>query len=106
MSLLRTAGRVAVASSVHGKVQRRQQQRWSAADQAAQAQAAAPVAVPVAVPVAAPPAAVPAPAPAPVLDDVDEVTRRIELLRQLGELHAAGVLTAEEFAAQKARVLG
>lgn len=30
----------------------------------------------------------------------------IEQLRQLGELHAQGVLTDEEFAQQKARLLG
>jgi hypothetical protein len=34
MSLLRTARRAAVASAVHGKVQRRQQDRWAARDQA------------------------------------------------------------------------
>jgi hypothetical protein len=34
MGLLRTARRAAVASAVHGKVQRRQQERWAAKDQA------------------------------------------------------------------------
>ena len=42
MGLLKTAAKVAVASSVHGRVQRRQQSRWAARDQAA-AQAATPV---------------------------------------------------------------
>jgi hypothetical protein len=47
---------------------------------------------------AAPPPVAAAPAgPAPDM---------IEQLRQLGELHAQGVLTDEEFAAQKARLLG
>ena len=31
---------------------------------------------------------------------------RIAELRQLGELHAQGVLTDEEFAAEKAKILG
>ena len=30
----------------------------------------------------------------------------IEQLKQLGELHPQGILTDEEFAAQKARILG
>ncbi len=45
MGLFRTASKVAVASSVHGKVQRRQANRWAqdnqAREQAAAAQAAA-----------------------------------------------------------------
>ena len=35
MGILKTAATVAVASSVHGRIQRRQQQRWAAQDQAA-----------------------------------------------------------------------
>ena len=42
-------------------------------------------------------AAAPAPAPAP--DPIDQ-------LQDLAELHASGVLTDEEFAPQKARILG
>ena len=34
MGILKTAATVAVASSVHGRVQRRQQDRWAAQDQA------------------------------------------------------------------------
>ncbi|MET9852601.1 DUF4429 domain-containing protein [Streptomyces sp. NPDC006450] len=46
----------------------------------------------------------PAPAPAPVpADDHDALLRR---LRELGELHQAGILTAEEFATAKAAILG
>ncbi|MGY1604072.1 PH domain-containing protein [Geodermatophilus sp. SYSU D00815] len=44
----------------------------------------------------------PAPAPAPAAPQVDMV----EQLRKLGELRDAGILTEEEFAAQKARILG
>lgn len=53
---------------------------------------------------AAPPAP-PAPAapPAAAPSDLDEM---LERLTRLGELRAAGVLTEEEFAAQKARIVG
>ena len=37
MGLLKTAAKVAVASHVHGRVQRRQSQRWAAQDAAAAA---------------------------------------------------------------------
>ncbi|MFL5859502.1 MAG: SHOCT domain-containing protein [Solirubrobacteraceae bacterium] len=50
----------------------------------------------------APPAA-PAPAAAPAADaGGDYITR----LKQLGELHDQGILTDDEFAQEKARVLG
>ena len=52
------------------------------------------------VPYGAPPQAAPAPQAAPPQPDM------IEQLRKLGELRDAGILTDEEFAAQKARVLG
>ncbi|MFJ9035656.1 DUF4429 domain-containing protein [Streptomyces sp. NPDC102406] len=48
------------------------------------------------------PAPAPAPAPAPPEDDHDALLRR---LRELGELHQAGVLTDEEFTAAKQAVL-
>ena len=44
----------------------------------------------------------PAPAPAPAASETDT----IEALKELGELHAQGILTDEEFAAQKAKLLG
>lgn len=48
------------------------------------------------------PAPPPAPAPAaPAAADID-----IEQLKQLGELHANGILSDEEFAKAKAKVLG
>jgi hypothetical protein len=88
--LLRGVARVAVvsgtATAVSNRVSRRQVNRWSdqgAAQQPQYAEAAAP-----------PPPAAPA-APDP-----------IEQLSKLGELHAQGVLTDEEFAAQKAKILG
>ena len=88
MGILKTAATVAVASSVHGRVQRRQQNRWAAQDQANAA------AVP------APPPQAPA-APAPSAD----MGERIAQLKQLGELLSAGVLTEAEFEQQKARIL-
>lgn len=75
MSLLRTAGRAAVASSVHGRVQRRQQQRW-----AAQGAAPAPA------------------APAPAGD------ARSELMVSLTTLRNAGVVSDAEFAAISGRI--
>ena len=45
----------------------------------------------------------PAAAPAPAADSMDD---KIAQLKQLAELHSAGVLTDEEFAAQKAKLLG
>ena len=86
MGLLKTAAKVAVASSVHGKV--RQQQRWAAQDAASQ-QMLAPV---------HPAPVVPAP---PVAEDP-----MVTQLKQLAELRDAGVLTEEEFAAKKAKLLG
>ena len=40
--------------------------------------------------------------PPPAAEPVD----RIAKIRELGELKAAGLLTEEEFAAEKARILG
>ena len=95
--LLRTAAHMAVATSVHGKVQRRQSARWAAADQAqAQAAPAAPAPAPA-------PVAPSAPAPAPAGDDA--LGRKLAQLTQLGELKAAGILSEAEFEAKKALIL-
>jgi hypothetical protein len=87
--LVRTVGRTAViagtASAVGGRVQHRQQEKYAAQDQPQQVQY-----------VEAPPAA---PA-APSGDD------QMEQLEKLGDLHAKGILTDEEFAAKKAQILG
>jgi len=88
--LLRTIGRTAAiagtATAVSGRVSRRQANRWS---QQEAAQAPPPEAAP------APAAAAPA-APAPSM---------IDQLKELGELKEQGILTEDEFAAQKARLL-
>jgi len=86
--LLRGVARVAVvsgtATAVSNRVSRRQADRW--AQQAPQQQAPSYQEVP-------PPAA------APAVDPVEQ-------LAKLGELRQSGVLTEEEFAAQKAKILG
>ncbi|MCB1031632.1 MAG: SHOCT domain-containing protein [Acidimicrobiales bacterium] len=97
MGILKTAARVGVASSVHGRVQRRQQQRWAAEDQRAAHNAgfhAPPVQH------QAPPP--PPPAPAPTGTDMNE---KIEQLKSLGELRDAGILSEAEFEVKKAQIL-
>ena len=48
----------------------------------------------------------PAPAPAAPAPAAETMDDKIAALKQLGELHAQGILTDEEFAAQKAKLLG
>ena len=106
MGLLKTAATVAVASSVHGRIQRRQQNRWAAQGQATAdvpappPQAPAPPQPPQAYAEPVPPPQAPA-APAQQADMND----RLAQLKQLGELLSAGVLTQAEFEQQKARIL-
>jgi negative regulator of sigma E activity len=92
--LVRMAATTAVVAGTAGAVQHHQQQKYAnqAAEQQAQQEAAYAEAapVPVEVPVEA--------AAAPGID--------MEQLKQLGDLHAAGVLTDEEFAAAKSKALG
>lgn len=101
MGLLRGVARTAVisgtATAVSNRVSRRQANRWEqqAQAEAYQQQQAAGYAAPPPQQYAPPP-----PAPAPAADDT------LEKLTQLGQLKAAGVLTEEEFAAQKAKILG
>jgi len=107
VGILKTAATVAVASSVHGRIQRRQQQRWAAQDQAA-GLAPPPAAQPPAAqppPEAAPPPqampAQPTPAQAPSVS----MSERLAQLSTLSDLKSAGVLTDAEFDEQKARIL-
>ena len=87
--LLRGVARTAViagtATTVSNRVSRRQGQRWAQQE----AQEAPPQQAPAATPAAAP-------AGESVIDQ----------LKQLGELKSQGILTEEEFAAQKAKLLG
>jgi hypothetical protein len=89
--LLRGVARTAViagtATAVSNRVSRRQGMRW-AEQEAAQAPEPAPA---VAAPATAPAAAAASP---------------IDQLKELAELKAQGILTEEEFAAQKAKLLG
>lgn len=87
MGIIKTAAKVAVASSIHGRVQRRQQRRWAAEDQRAMAE---PRVVPVADTTVAP---------------TDRSSGRISQLKELGELRDSGVLTGAEFEAEKSRIL-
>jgi hypothetical protein len=79
--MARTAVVAGTATAVSNRVSRRQALRWAGQDAAAYQ---------------------PEPQPAPASVPPDP----IEQLRQLGELHAQGVLTDDEFAAQKAKLLG
>lgn len=93
--LLRGVARTAVvagtATAVSNRVSRRQAGRW--AQQDAERQVAYQQGVAPATP-AAPPST------------TDEMTSKIDQLKQLGDLKAQGVITEEEFAAQKRQVLG
>ncbi len=82
----RTAAIAGTATAVSNRVSRRQGNRW-AEQEAAQAP---------------PTTAPPPPPPPPAAAEPDP----IQLLSDLGRLHDAGTLTDEEFAAQKARILG
>jgi hypothetical protein len=75
--MARTAVVAGTATAVSNRVSRRQASRWAEQD----AMANEP------------------PPPAPAADPIQQ-------LKELGQLHQQGVLTDEEFAAQKARLLG
>jgi hypothetical protein len=98
--MARTAVVAGTATAVSNRVSRRQANRWAEKDQqAAEAQAYEQQQA------YAPPAQQYAPPPqpaAPAASQDDMITQ----LQKLGELKAAGVLTEEEFAAQKAKILG
>ena len=86
--LLRGVARTAViagtATTVSNRVSRRQANKWAEQDQQAAYEQAPP-----------PPAPVAEPAKDP-----------IEQLKALADLHTQGILTDEEFAAEKAKILG
>jgi hypothetical protein len=54
---------------------------------------------------AAAPAAAPPPAPAAEAPAAEDMSQKLAMLQQLAGLKAQGILTAEEFEAQKARLL-
>ena len=81
----RTAVIAGTATTVSNRVSRRQGQKWAQQDAQQQQQQAPP----------------PQAAPAPAAAAPDQLGQ----LKELGELHTSGVLTDEEFAAQKAKIL-
>ena len=91
--LLRGVARTAViagtATAVSNRVSRRQANRWAAQEQPAYGQQGYEQAQPYDAP--------------PPADDMDA---KLAQLRELGELKSQGVLSEEEFAAQKRRILG
>ncbi|GLW54708.1 SHOCT domain-containing protein [Kitasatospora phosalacinea] len=94
--MARTAVVAGTATAVSNRVSRRQAGRWAQQDTAyvQQAPAAAPAPAPVAAPVP--------PAPAAASPTMDQ---KLEQLQQLAALKEQGILTDDELAAQKARIL-
>jgi putative oligomerization/nucleic acid binding protein len=84
--VVRTAAVAGTATAVSNRVSRRQAQRWSQQDSYNEPEPT----------YAAPPP--PPPAAAPAADPIEQLT-------QLAALKDQGILTEEEFAAQKAKVL-
>ena len=84
--MARTAVVAGTATAVSNRVSRRQGERWSRQGNETQAYDEPP-----------PPAPAPAPAAAPNM---------VEQLKDLAQLKQDGILTEEEFSAQKARILG
>ncbi|MGW7823206.1 SHOCT domain-containing protein [Streptomyces puniciscabiei] len=105
--LLRGVARTAVvagtATAVSNRVSRRQAGRWARQDyerqQQYEQQYAPPEYAQPQQPPPPPPAAPPPAAP-------DDMTQKIDQLKQLADLKAQGVLTDEEFADQKRLLLG
>ena len=98
----RTAAIAGTATAVSNRVSRRQANKWAAQDEqqaAEEEQAAKAQAYDQQQRAAAGLCAAPAAPAAPAQDDM------LTQLQKLGELKAAGVLTEEEFAAQKAKIL-
>src|SRR4051794_16839860 len=123
--LLRGVARTAVIAgtptSVSNRVSRRQGQRWAAQEEQQQPQQAAPAA-PAVPPGPGTPASNGVPPrqgkrgpaqeeqqqpqrPAPAAPAAAPARSTIDQLKELGELKAQGILTEEEFAAQKAKLL-
>ncbi|MEU7603071.1 SHOCT domain-containing protein [Streptomyces sp. NPDC040724] len=101
MGLLRGVARTAVvagtATAVSNRVSRRQAGRWAAQDDQAAAQQQQQYAQPPQQPAA------PAPAAAPPI--ADDMSSKIDQLKELGALKEQGILTEAEFAEQKSRIL-
>jgi hypothetical protein len=79
--MARTAVIAGTATSVSNRVSKRQGERWAQQE------------------------ATEAPPPAPAAPAAPAESSTIDQLKELGELKAQGILTEEEFAAQKAKIL-
>ena len=79
--MARTAVVAGTATAVSNRVSRRQAQRWGYMDQGPEPE--------------------PEPAPAPAAPQADPIAQ----LKELAELKQQGIITDEEFAAQKAKIL-
>jgi putative oligomerization/nucleic acid binding protein len=86
--MARTAVVAGTATAVSNRVSRRQGERWARQGYYDE------------------PAPEPAPAPAPAPAAAAPVEDPIERLKELAQLKEQGILTPEEFAVQKARILG
>jgi hypothetical protein len=86
--MARTAVIAGTATSVSNRVSKRQGERWAAQEEQAAVQAQA------------------APAQMAPAQPQGGGSSMIDQLKELGELKAQGILTEEEFAAQKAKILG
>ncbi|AZG43785.1 SHOCT domain-containing protein [Gordonia insulae] len=98
--LIRAAARTAViagtATSVSNRVSRRQSNKWAQQEYEQQQRYSQPQQ----------PVPVAAPAPAPAAPPAASTQDTIEQLKELGALYQQGILTEQEFAAQKAKILG
>lgn len=107
--LLRGVARTAVvagtATAVSGRVQRRQAEKYADRDAAIAAERTQSYQQQMQATAPAPAMAAPAPAPAPAAPAVS-TTDLVTQLKSLAELRDQGILTEEEFAAQKAKLLG
>ncbi|HSC21241.1 MAG TPA: SHOCT domain-containing protein [Solirubrobacterales bacterium] len=86
--MARTAVIAGTATSVSNRVSKRQGERWAAQEEQAAVQAQA------------------APGQMAPAQPQGGGSSTIDQLKELGELKAQGILTEEEFAAQKAKILG
>ena len=101
--MARTAVVAGTATAVSNRVSRRQAERWSRDDQSTYVPYGyAPPPPPQYVQPPPPPVQQAPPPPPPAAPAVDP----IEQLTKLGQLRDSGVLTEEEFQAQKAKILG
>ena len=89
--MARTAVVAGTATVVSGSIREKQVEGAQAKQAAAQQQAAA---------------AAPAPAAAPAADSGAMTSEMITQLKELADLHTQGILTDDEFATQKAKLLG